>query len=651
MKFAKILSVLAAAAALFVGCVQEMPGDLAELQVSSSFVSIPANGGSATITVKSSAAWSVAELDAKTAAWLTVSPMSGSAGETTVTFSAPETNTTKSAELKINVGEKTQFINVKQPVASTEVTNSSCAEVLAGADGKTYRIKGVVSAIEANVYGNYNVTDDTGTVYVYGTLDANGAEKNFASWGIENGDIVTVEGPKSTYNGKVELVNVTVIAIEKSLIKVEEAPEEPIALEGGDFDVVLTCKGDGVSVIVPEAAKSWLSVTAIVTSGTKATVTFTAAPNAAGDRSTGLTFTTTSGGKTYTAETSVSQKGAIIECSILDFNSAEVGDTQYRLTGMVTEIAKADYGNIYISDWSDKTYVYGIGSKGDFAKLGVEVGDIITLVGKRAAYNGSPQMSGGQYESHIDVTEVDFPTFNAAEASKDVYYRLTGTITEIKKADYGNLYIQDEAGNKVYVYGVYSGWGASGDARKGALARYGIEVGDILTVEGYKDVYDGTIELCGGIYVSHEKGKGGDDSTDPGTDPVGPTVTFTVDNLPTAYAVESVITYGAFDFFVNQVANYGNGIQMKKAESYIANKTAFKKIKKVTLVGSKSKTWYPGNLQMFGGSAEKPETEIKAADENCLVYDFSASNCTYFKLANTSNYAVYLESITVEYEQ
>ena len=506
MKLKNIFAVLFAAAAIFVGCEQEMPGDLAELQVSSSYAAIPATGGSATITVTANEAWSFNPLDGKAAAWLTVSPMSGSAGSTTVTFTAGATEATNAAALTINVGGKTQYINVKQAVAATEVTNSSCAEVLAGSDGKTFRIKGVVSAIEANVYGNYNVTDDTGTVYVYGTLDKNGAEKNFASWGIENGDIVTVEGPKSTYNGKVELVNVTVIEIEKSLIKVEETPEEPIALEGGDFNVLLTCKGDGVSVIVPETAKSWLSVTGIVTSGTDATVSFTAAPNAAGDRSTGLTFTTTSGGKTYTAETSISQKGAIVECSILDFNSAEVGDTQYRITGMVTEIAKADFGNIYIRDWSDKTYVYGVGAKGDFAKLGVEVGDIITLVGKRGAYNGNPQMTGGQYESHIDVTEVDFPTFIAAEKSKDVYYRLTGTITTIEKADYGNLYIKDDAGNEIYVYGVYSGWGASGDARKGALARYAIEVGDILTVEGYKDVYNGKIELCGGIYVSHVKG-------------------------------------------------------------------------------------------------------------------------------------------------
>ena len=32
-----------------------------------------------------------------------------------------------------------------------------------------------------------------------------------------------------------------------------------------------------------------------------------------------------------------------------------------------------------------------------------------------------------------------------------------------------------------------------------------IEVGDKLTMIGYKDTYKGLVELCGGIYFSHEK--------------------------------------------------------------------------------------------------------------------------------------------------
>ena len=57
--------------------------------------------------------------------------------------------------------------------------------------------------------------------------------------------------------------------------------------------------------------------------------------------------------------------------------------------------------------------------------------------------------------------------------------------------------------NELYVYGCYPGYGATGDNRKNFIANAGIHVGDQLTMIGYKDTYNGLIELCGGIYFSH----------------------------------------------------------------------------------------------------------------------------------------------------
>jgi K+-transporting ATPase A subunit len=56
---------------------------------------------------------------------------------------------------------------------------------------------------------------------------------------------------------------------------------------------------------------------------------FKALANEGGDRSTTIVFKTTDGKKNYSAETSISQKGAIVEASIADFLAAEVGETQY----------------------------------------------------------------------------------------------------------------------------------------------------------------------------------------------------------------------------------------------------------------------------------------------------------------------------------
>ena len=237
------------------------------------------------------------------------------------------------------------------------------------------------------------------------------------------------------------------------------------------------------------------------------TIRFHADANAGGDRSTTITFKTTDGKKDYTTEQALSQKGAIIACSIAEFNAAEVGMTQYRITGVITRVANANYGNYYIRDWSGETYVYGTGSAGDFVAGGWKVGDIVTVVGKRDQYKTTIEMTGSTIEKTISVTEISIADFLTKPDDKNVYYMVTGTISSLKGSngkdnDYGNLYITDGT-NELYVYGCYPGYGATGDNRKYFIRNNNIQVGDKLTMIGYKDTYNGLIELCGGIYFSH----------------------------------------------------------------------------------------------------------------------------------------------------
>ena len=502
MKFKSIIAALAATLTLAVGCVKEADHYLSDIQVSSSYVAIPAEGGSQTVAVTSSASWKVSsELE-----WLTISPDSGSAGETAVKFSAEAATETREGSVYILCGEQTQIINIIQQTEKTELPISTVEEINAAADGKSFRAKGTCTAISNTYYGNWYLEDETGSLYIYGTVDATGAY-NWESFDISVGDVVTVEGAKTTYSGTVELVDVVVIAVEKSLIKVTEAPAEDLAKEGEDFEIKLECKGEGVSCVIPDDAKDWLTITGITT-GSEAVASFTAAANEGGDRSATLTFTTTSGGKTYTAQATVKQLGAIIECSIAEFCEAPVGETQYKLTGVITEVVKAQYGNIYIKDWSGDVYVYGVGSQGDFETLGLKVGDIVTLQGTRGEWGETIEMLSAQYISHIEVNELAIADFIVAPDSSDDYYMVTGTVKEIVNETYGNVYLTDGT-NDLYVYGVYPGYGATGDDRKNFLATAGIEVGDELTMIGYKTTWDSVVELCGGIYFSHEKGVSG----------------------------------------------------------------------------------------------------------------------------------------------
>lgn len=503
-----IPSFVAVIAALFTSCSEDNNATyLDEIRVSQSYVVIPSGGGSVSISVTANESWSVVDAPG----WLTVSPSSGGVGVTSVVFSAPEATASNEIVVGLKCGNATQNINVIQKAEGTEVAPSSCAEVIAGPDAKTYRVTGACTAIANTTYGNWYINDGTGEVYIYGTLDAKGAEKNFLSLGIEVGDVITVEGPKTTYNGTVELVNVTVLNIEKSLIKadsvmVDGEKNDVLPIEGGDFEVMLTNKANGISVDIPADAQSWLSVLGIQTSGTSSVVKFRAAANDGGDRNTTLTFKTTDGKKDYSSQIAVSQKGSIIEGPISDFLAAEVGDTQFRLTGVITELYASDKQgkSFYIADYSGKTLIYR--AEG-FIEAGAKVGDVVTVVGKRGAYKDSPQMVSGTFEeTKYSVKEVSIADFRNVADNKEAYYLITGTISEATDSgtkndvtQYGNFNLTDDSGS-VYVYGVLKGWGGA----KGQFGDLGLTWGDKLTIIAYKTTYKGLVEAVG-VYLSHEK--------------------------------------------------------------------------------------------------------------------------------------------------
>jgi hypothetical protein len=467
--------------------------------VSSSYVPIPVGGGSTSITVTAKDSWTAEKVTTtkNPVTWLTISSSSGSAGESTLTFSAPSTLDGRSAEVLIKCGSETQRINIIQGLST--IATATCAEVIAGPDSKTYQATGVCTSIANTQYGNWYLTDKTGTIYIYGTLDAKGQTKNFLSLGLEVGDEVTVQGPKTTYGTTVELIDVTVIKINKSLVKVDSVKNAALPLEGGEFIAYLTCKGQGVSVDIPNDAKPWLSISSIQSAGTKAVVKFNAAANTGGDRGTTLTFSTTDGTKNYTAQTSLSQKGAIVDASIASFIAAANKTIQYRLKGVITSIADAAKGRFYLKDFSGEVYVYNMAG---FQTLGVKVGDIITIVGKYDVFNGTHELVSAVLESSISVTSATIAEVLTKTDNTTTYYMVTGEITQIANADYGNLYIKD-GDSQIYVYGCYPGYGATGNDRKGLLAAKGIKVGDTLKVIATKGSYNGVAQLTNGIYFSH----------------------------------------------------------------------------------------------------------------------------------------------------
>ncbi len=64
-----------------------------------------------------------------------------------------------------------------------------------------YRLTGTVSGPINTQYGNYDLSDDTGKVYVYGTSNWSEYSSNFAEGGT-----VTIVGQRGDYNGKIEVL-------------------------------------------------------------------------------------------------------------------------------------------------------------------------------------------------------------------------------------------------------------------------------------------------------------------------------------------------------------------------------------------------------------------------------------------------------------
>lgn len=454
------------------------------------------------------------EIASKTSSWLTTaSAVKGGAGEYKVEFSAEKVAGGREIELRIVAGSNTQYLRIRQ--GSLEASNATCAEVLAGPDGKTYRVKGTCTSIIQTTYGNWYLNDGTGEVYIYGTLDAKGAEKNFSSLGIEVGDVVEVEGPKTTYGSTIELVNVTVIKLTKSLAKlVTEDATYP--KEGGEFDVKVAYKGSNFNPSVPAELRDWVSVVEVKTvegvptkieknPADTAVVTIKLGENEGADRKGQVDFASGSSKVSH----NFTQEGAIIDATAAVVNAAEDGPTQYRLTGYVSKIANTQYGNLYIKDYTGEVYVYGTN---DFAASGIEEGDIITVVGPKTSYKEAPQMKNVTLEKRIDVKDISLADFRNLPDDKTAYYRISGTVaksteenTKFDLEQYGNFALKD-GDTEVYVYGVVAGWGGS----KGQFGALGVKEGDELTIVCYKTSYKGLIEADGCFYVSHEAAGGED---------------------------------------------------------------------------------------------------------------------------------------------
>lgn len=145
--------------------------------------------------------------------------------------------------------------------------------------------------------------------------------------------------------------------------------------------------------------------------------------------------------------------GAYLEASckstdvtITEFLAKEVASKYlespyYRLTGVIKEIVKEEYGNFYFKEEASETFVYVYGltkapvAKNDksFASLGLKVGDKVTLVGQRGQYptakveEQKEQVSNAYFISSAAGGDVPAPEKNLTVENAAVEVEATAT--------------------------------------------------------------------------------------------------------------------------------------------------------------------------------------------------------------------------------
>lgn len=468
-----ILALFAAAFTALTGCEQEADHFLSEIKVSTSYVSLPAEGGEVPVSLTTEEAWAFEKVyELKTGekdengkditvmaiapAWLNLDPVSGEAGDAVITFKAGAATETRTASVVIASAGKTQVINVIQMTEKVEPPTLTVAEALevikpleAGAVAPgTFRVKGKVCKITeiSAQYGNatYYLSDDgsfqgksktdCNWLQVYRGLWLNGAafEKGDE---FDVGDELVIEGQLMDYKGTPETKEKAsfVVSITKSLIKIDgvdygsttDEEGNKVALtsapaEGGEVRLKLTAK---VSPLIVTSDSAWLTVSDVKDGD----YILTLAPN---DYTAVRKGNVTVKGEGAVAVVEIVQDGIPATGATVTDIAAMADDSQIE-TLECTVIAKTVRG-IVIWDGATALYVY---DKEKFA--GVNVGDNVKIFGKKTTYNGVPEITAVTdvvVYSHDNAFEVPSPVDVTAEAltysaEKAVYIKMTGTLS------------------------------------------------------------------------------------------------------------------------------------------------------------------------------------------------------------------------------
>ncbi len=119
----------------------------------------------------------------------------------------PVSTTTTLKAIAIKGGESSNIASATYTILT--IQQATIEDFLAASESEDvyYELTGRMSNITNTTYGNFDLTDATGTVYVYGltaTMQISN-DKSFASLGLAEGDVITIRGTRASYSGTAQV--------------------------------------------------------------------------------------------------------------------------------------------------------------------------------------------------------------------------------------------------------------------------------------------------------------------------------------------------------------------------------------------------------------------------------------------------------------
>lgn len=222
MNLKSFFSMLLVASVLLPGCAKNTPeisGD-PSLKLSKTSLDFTKNGAPQTLKLLANRSWK-AQTNAE---WITITPSTGSASADSAVISiSVEENTGEErvATVLFTTGSASGNLIVNQEGAIA-VQYTSVSEFISKADtDNAYKLKGKVSGFSSQ-YCSFDLTDDTGTIYVYSV-------ENKSEWAdkITNNGTVSLKGTYLYHekSSKHEVVNATILSFEGGAAPISGTPE------------------------------------------------------------------------------------------------------------------------------------------------------------------------------------------------------------------------------------------------------------------------------------------------------------------------------------------------------------------------------------------------------------------------------------------